>query len=132
MKLMKKITVFAMAFCTMLLVACSLNSKSPSNTVKKYLECLKSGQYEKAIGYFDLEDQSDETELKMLAEKMGKSIQEKGGLKSYELVKDGETISEDGNSASVAVKITFGDETKENTFKLNKVNKEWKIDLLSK
>ena len=127
---MKKISFFVMALCTMALVSCG-GGNSPSGTVKSYLDCLKSGKYEKAIGYFDL-DKSDEAQLKMLVSKMEQSIKEQGGLTSYELVKGGETISEDGNSASVAIRMTMGDETEESTLKLKNIDGEWKIDLLSK
>jgi translation initiation factor 2B subunit (eIF-2B alpha/beta/delta family) len=139
---MKKIVSLVMALCAMAFVSCSSSSeKTPSGTVKNYLNCLKAEQYEKSVDYFVrpgmtgemMEDDEDvpevsEEEWKALIVKMGESMKEQGGLKSYELVKDGETISEDGNSATVETVLIFGNGTNsENSFKLVKVDGEWKI-----
>ena len=125
---MKKIASLLMMLCIVGLAACSSGKKSPSNIVKNYLNSVQSGDHEKAISYFNA-DKSEEAELKALLEKVTEME-----LESYELVAGGETISGDGKTATVEVIMTFAedDEPTENTFKLVKVNGEWKIDIRSK
>lgn len=63
----------------------------------------------------------------LMKEKGGKSMKEKEGIKSYEILS--EEIAEDGNSAVVKVKIVYGNGTEdEQKIKLVKdKDGEWKL-----
>ena len=131
---MKKILSLIMALSVMTLVSCGGGGggKSPSNTAKNYLDALKSGKYEKAIGYFDM-DKLEADQMKALTGKMDESLKAKGGVKSFKLVDGGETISECGKKATVEAVMTYGNgETEEQKLKLKNVNDEWKIDMSAK
>jgi len=130
---MKKIATMIMALGVMALVSCGGGGgNAPSNTVKNYLDALKSGKYEKAISYFDM-DKLEADQMKALTGKMDESLKAKGGVKSFKLVDGGEKISECGNKATVEAVMTYGNgETEEQKLKLKNVNDEWKIDMSAK
>jgi hypothetical protein len=116
----------------MWIASCSPKQTTPAGTVDTYLKCLKAEKFDDAVKCFQM-DSTTAKELKALSAKMEASIENQGGLESYELIKDGETIAEDGLSAEVKAKMVMGNgEEHESDFKLNKVNDEWKIDLKSK
>ncbi|MCL2682777.1 MAG: DUF4878 domain-containing protein [Bacteroidales bacterium] len=126
---MKKIASLVIALCVITFVSCSPREKTPSDTVKNYLECLQSGKYEKAISYYNI-DLGESMEMKMLADKMEESLKEQNGLKSFKLVEGGETISEDGKTATVAVLMTHGNgDVEEEILDLVKVDGEWKLEV---
>ena len=125
---MKKITTILMTLCAVALVSCSGGGKSPSAPVKGYLNALKAGNYEKAMDYCSV-DKSAAEEFAALHEKaMGED-----GIQSFELVKDGETISEDGEKATVKTSVTYeSGRVEEQTFDVAKVDGAWKVDLTSR
>ncbi|MDY3846838.1 MAG: DUF4878 domain-containing protein [Prevotella sp.] len=138
---MKKLFLsMSVAVATLVLWSCGA-SNTPSGVAEKAIECLQNEDYE---GYVDLihfkgEDDKDYDEAKMkegkeqfaalLKEKGKKTMDKKGGIKSYEVVS--EEISEDGNSAKVTMKTVYGDGTEDsNKMKLVKNSKgEWKISM---
>jgi hypothetical protein len=128
---MKKIASLVMAFAVMTLVSCGGGGgNTPTKTVKNYFDDIKAGKYEKAMEYYNV-DESGMAQLKMLAGKHEEAMNEKGGITSTEIIS--ETISEDGETATVEAKVTYGNGTvEENTFKLVKADGEWKLDLSSK
>lgn len=116
-------------------------SNTPRGVAEKAVECLQNEDYD---GYLDLvflkgEDDKDYDEAKMkegkeqlaalLKEKGKKTMDKKGGIKSYEVVS--EEISEDGNSAKVTMKTVYGDGSEDTSkMKLVKNSKgDWKISM---
>jgi len=129
---MKKIVSLVITLSVMILASCSPSGKGPSNTVRDYLKAMQAGKYEKALSYFDM-DQSMASEMQMLTAKMEHTLQEQGGIKSFQLVPDGEKISEDGQTASVKTTITYGNGTEdEQTHRLKLVDGNWKLDMAGK
>ncbi|KAA6350482.1 hypothetical protein EZS27_002089 [termite gut metagenome] len=146
---MKKITYFGL-FVTVLctVFACSSSPKSqpqtepeseaqvlsPGDVAKEYLGYAVAGDFEKLVatvavtGDVTAEDFEKQKEAILIILKEGTvnaSNDEKGGVKSIEIVS--ETVSEDGNSAQVVLKQTFGnDETQEQTYNLLKQEDTWK------
>jgi hypothetical protein len=146
---MKKITYFGLFVAALFTIfACSSSPKSqpqaepeseaqvqtPGDVAKEYLGYVVTGDYEKLavavavpgdVVAEDFEKQKEAffTSLKEVA--VNSPIEAKGGIKSIDVVS--ETVSEDGNSAQVVLKQTFGnDETQEQTYNLVKQEDTWK------
>ena len=133
---MKHVKLFSLLFVGVLVIgmaSCSSKMSSPTKTVETYLKCLKAENFSDAVKCFQTDADASAEDLKALSAKLEAAIKKQGGVKSYELLKDGETIAEDGLSATVKAKMVMGNgEEEESNFKLIKENDEWKIDLKSK
>ena len=88
------------------------SANTPSAVAEEACKCVQNEDYE---GYVDLlllkETKNQESEkqqfVAMLREKGTKTMEKKQGLKSYEVLS--EEISEDGKSATVKMKMVYGD-----------------------
>lgn len=123
-------------FAILAITACSSNS--PKDVAEKAMKCIVNQDYK---GYVDLVYLQDENKSKedvdkakaqlveLLQNKGEKSIKENEGVESFEVTK--EEISEDGNSATVDLNITYKNgKTDDTTVKLCKdKNGKWWIDL---
>lgn len=132
---MKKIITLSFLVVAILsLVACS--PTTPGKALKSYLTDLKNENYESFIEgvYFpeDMDEQRKEKKeaqlLAIIQEKGAKEYERKGGVKSIEILS--ETISEDGKSAIVEFKQTFGNgEEEKKSQKMIKKDNKWFIDM---
>ena len=134
---MKRI-VYLVAAATMILftAGCSGGNagRSPKDIEKAIYNKLQKGNYEKAVEMlFENVESDDDTPaeqkaevMKAFTEKTKQSADAKGGLKSFEILE--EKISEDGKTATVTTKVTYGDGT-EDTQNSTYVNKDgvWKL-----
>ena len=129
---MKKVILgFAVIMLAVVAVSCS-KSSSPKDVVTTYLQAMKSKNYEKAADCFYIEGTKDEVkeakaQLVGLIEKGGKSIEEKGGIKSFKI----NSVEEEDDKAVVKGEITYGngevDDDEE--IETKKVDGKWYIDL---
>ena len=119
-------------------VAFTLWSCGPANTPSAVAEeackCVQNEDYEGYVELMDLKETKNQESEKeqfvaMLREKGTKTMEKKQGLKSYEVLS--EEISEDGKSATVNMKVVYGDGSEDtNKIKLVKNDKgEWKVSL---
>lgn len=129
---MKKVLYFGLFVMALLLtVACS--PSSPSAAAKKYSEYLKSGNYDKfveGIAFKDTEtaETSKVALIAMLEEKASKEFDKKGGIKDIEIIS--EEISEDGKTAKVVLKQTYGNgDSEEGNYDMVKQDGKWKMDM---
>lgn len=132
---MKKIiTLNFLVVAILSLVACS--PTTPGKALKSYLTDLVNENYESFMEgiYFpeDMDEQRKEKEeaqlLAIITEKGSKEYEKKGGVKSIEILS--ETISEDGKSAIVEYKQTFGNgEEEKQSQKMIKKDDKWFIDM---
>ena len=113
--------------CLMMMALMTSCGKGHDNTPKGVaiagVECLADKDYK---GYMDLTDASKEQKEAMtqMLEKVGKEGDEKGGMKSYEVVD--EKVDEEAGTATVTVKIVYGNgEEKNNTMKCVKKDGKW-------
>lgn len=127
--------------CLSLVVLCSIffascSSKSPGDVAKKYMEYVKTGDYEKfADGIMYKEGASKESIeqgkamiVALLKEKAVKELEKKGGIKDIEVVS--ETVAQDGKTADVVLKTTYGNgNTEESDCKMVLQNDVWKMDI---
>lgn len=130
----KNITLNFLVVAILSLVACS--PTTPGKALKSYLTDLVNENYESFMEgiYFpeDMDEQRKEKEeaqlLAIITEKGSKEYEKKGGVKSIEILS--ETISEDGKSAIVEYKQTFGNgEEEKQSQKMIKKDDKWFIDM---
>ena len=130
---MKKFfSLFAVAVA-MFMVSCAGAPATPSDAAVEYYQCVVNGDYEAFANavHFDTTDPEEIAEGKAMItslykEKAAPQIEKKGGVKSIEAV--GETISEDGNTANVQLKVVYGDGSEKNEdIKLVKIEDKWML-----
>lgn len=138
---MKKTLVFlfaAIMVCSFAFYGCgqsgdSSNSSSsaskkdpPSDVMEKALKSLKNKDYKGTFQYTAGIEEASEEDLEQMAALVEMLYEANGGLKDYEILD--EEISEDGQTAKVTVKYTFGNGTeKEDRDKLLLTESGWKI-----
>ena len=131
---MKKLLIsMFVAVVALTLWSCG-SANTPSAVAEKAVKCMQKADYE---GYVDLMDlkKSDGKDVEkeqlaaLLREKGTKTMEKKQGIKSYKV--ESEEISEDGKSATVNMKVVYGDGSEDtNKIKLVKNDKgEWKVSL---
>lgn len=133
---MKKVFYFSLIAMTMFIMAACSSSDGPGDAMKRYSNYLIKGNYEKFVDGIafrqdatpdNLKEQKDAL-VSMLKEKVAKEYEKMGGLKSIEVLS--EEISEDGNTASVKIKQTYGNgETQEGTQEMVKRDGKWLMSI---
>jgi hypothetical protein len=128
---MKKLQILLLALCALVFAACSTKTDSPTGVVKEYLNCIKAGNYDKAVKCFYFKEEVKEAELKALAGKLEAGFTKEGKLLNYEIVSEEVAKDEEGNDVKgrVEVKLFYeNDKEEEKTIKTIKEDGEWKID----
>lgn len=129
---MKKVFYFSLMVMAMFMMAACSSSSSPGDAMKKYSNYLIKGDYEKFVDGIALDDSETADKLKeqkagfvaLLRDKVGKEYEKMGGLKSIEI------LSEDGNTATVKIKQTYGNgETQEGTQSMVKRDGKWLMSI---
>jgi len=129
---MKKVFYFSLMIMTMFVMAACSSSGGPGDAMKKYGNYLIKGNYEKFVDGLAFDQDATPDKLKeqkdglvsMLKEKVSKEYEKMGGLKSIEVLS--EEISEDGNTATVKIKQTYGNgETQEGSQTMVKRDGKW-------
>lgn len=128
---MKKFFSLLAVAVAMFMVSCSSAPATPSDAAVEYYQCVANGDYEAFANaiHYDTTDPEEIAEgkamiISLYKEKAEPEIKSKGGIKSVEAT--GETISEDGNTANVQLKIVYGDGSeKTEDVKMVKVDDKW-------
>lgn len=111
------------------------NSNTPAKVVEKSIEYVQDKNYEAYVDLIQIEEKGSKTVeeqkqqlVALLQGKLDQTLESKQGLASYEILS--EEIAEDGNTAVVKAKITYGDGTTDDQkFKLQKnADGEWKLN----
>lgn len=115
---MKKLLSIFAVVAVLFAVSCGAGAATPTETAVKFYELVANGEYEAAVEHLSFHATSpEEVEqgkamiVSLLSEKSAPMLEKKGGLKSIEPIS--ETISEDGKSAKVELKIIYGNGTEE-------------------
>lgn len=134
---MKKLLGLSCLLAAMLFITSCGSSNTPSGVAKASLQALQKKDYEafaKLLYFKDVEaDKLAEAQkgfASLMQEKLGKEMEKKGGIKSFEIVS--EELNEAGDEAVVKAKIEYenGETKDDNEMKLRKdKNGDWKIDL---
>lgn len=124
-----------MAFAVIMLVAYACgSSNTPTAVAEKATECIMNDDFEgfADLMYFTKSDKVDVKEQKeqfaaLLKEKAAKN-EKREKITSYETIS--EEIAEDGQTAVVKMKRTYGDKEKTEEMKMRKdEDGNWKVDL---
>lgn len=122
---MKKVLAILAVAAAILCVSCKGGEKkaaTPEDTAKTALEALKKNDYKAFVNTYNLSDDDKQMLVSVIEEKMKEQMDEKGGIKSYEV---GEAQI-DGENAVVNSKITYADGSEEDmTFNLVNVDGKW-------
>lgn len=97
-----------MAAIAVLMMSCG-SSETPGSVAKKFYQEIADGNCEKFMKETTEPTEEELAMVSAICEKMKASLDEKGGLKSVDVVS--ETIAEDGKTANVVLNLTFGDGT---------------------
>ena len=102
--------------------------RSPRTLTKSFYKAIANGDYNKALAYTTLDENIDLELYHAIMDKVGKSIEAKGGVKKIEIAE--EQIAEDGASAVVITTISYADgsEDKEYCDVILKEDK-WVVDV---
>ena len=103
---MKRALYITLAVSLLLIISCAANT-SPHRLVKQFYKAIDKGDYNRALSYTNLIDEVDAELYYAIMEKVSKSIEIKGGVKSIEIVD--EQINDEGTHAIIATIITYGD-----------------------
>lgn len=132
---MKKL-VFLFALVTALFAVSCGGPATPSDAAAEIYAMVMAGDFDKVADcfYFDESKPEEAAEAKamltsLFTEKAKPQIEAKGGIKSVEPLE--EVIAEDGKSATVRMKITYGDGSeKDEKIKMILTEAgEWKADM---
>lgn len=125
---MKKIlmTLFVAA-ATIAFVGCK-SGNGPSKAVDAFMTCMQNGQFSEAVDMIDGAEDVTAEEREFVVGLMESIGDELKGM-TYEILE--ETIAEDGNSATVKVKMVSS-EGEEDTNDINVVKGEkgWRVSLI--
>jgi ribonucleotide monophosphatase NagD (HAD superfamily) len=101
----------------------SSHENSPKGLAEAAVECLADKDYKGYMNLTNATDQQKEAMASML-EKVGQQAEQKGGMKSHEIVD--EEIDEEKGTATVTVKILYENgEEEENKMKMVQKDGEW-------
>lgn len=102
-------------------------SDSPKDVVEQVSNLLVKGDLEKSLNFYD--GVADEESKAFLLGLMQMGMEATQGLKAFEILE--ENIAEDGTTAKVKVKYTYGDDTEKNTTEnLVKTDSGWKLKVM--
>ena len=122
---MKKVLVMFVACLVMaVMTSCgSSHENSPKGLAEAAVKCLADKDYKGYMNLTNATDQQKEAMASML-EKVGQQAEQKGGMKSHEIVD--EEIDEEKGTATVTVKILYENgEEEENKMKMVQKDGEW-------
>ena len=108
MKQALQITFIALA-SLFLATACSVTS-SPRSTAKHFYKAIEKGDFDQALSYTTLEAEADAEIYHAIMQKVNSSIQEKGGIKKIEILREeGDAEAEELEELTVVTLISFND-----------------------
>ena len=130
---MKKFFSLLAVAVAMFMVSCAGAPATPSDAAVEYYQCVVNGDYEAFANaiHYDTTDPEEIAEgkamiISLYKEKAAPQMEQKGGVKSVEATS--ETISEDGNTANVQLKVVYGDGSEKNEdVKMVKVEDKWML-----
>ena len=126
--------IFSLLVMTLCFWSCGSNN-TPTKVVEKSIEYVQDKNYEAYVELIQIEEKGGKTVeeqkkqlVALLQGKLDMTLESKQGLASCEILS--EEIAEDGNTAVVKTKITYGDgSTDDQKFKLLKnEDGEWKLN----
>ena len=129
MKQVLQITFIALA-SLFLATACSVTS-SPRSTAKHFYKAIEKGDFDQALSYTTLEADADAEIYHAIMQKVNSSIQEKGGIKKIEILREeGDAEAEELEELTVVTLISFNDGSSQEEYcDLVQRDGKWAVDV---
>ena len=127
---MKRMMYGLLALVAIIVMACSSNT--PGGAALKYYNDVKNGNYEAYVEGIAFKEEitaeDKEQFVTLMKEKADKEYKKKEGISKVEMLS--EEIAEDGQTATVTMKITYGNsETEESDVAMVLKDGAWKMDM---
>lgn len=127
---MKRMMYGLLAFVAIIVMACSSNT--PGGAALKYYNDVKNGNYEAYVDGIAFKEEitaeDKEQFVTLMKEKADKEYKKKEGISKVEMLS--EEVAEDGQTATVTMKITYGNgETEESDVAMVLKDGAWKMDM---
>ena len=111
------------------MVSCGGGKSTPARATLAFTDNVENGNIDAAISMLQGVKEATPEEIDKLRaglSESSKEMKENGGIKDKEILK--ETLSEDGTTATVQMRVTYGDgSTDDSDTKLVKTDDGWKI-----
>lgn len=104
-------TILALSLAACLLAGCGKRAETPSDLAVKAVKMLKVNDLDGYLSTFDIEEEDKADFFALYDDTVIKSIADKGGITAYEV--KNETLSADGQTASVEMEVSYADGTVE-------------------
>ena len=129
MKQALQITFIALA-SLFLATACSVTS-SPRSTAKHFYKAIEKDDFDQALSYTTLEADADAEIYHAIMQKVNTSIQEKGGIKKIEILREeGDLEAEELEELTVVTLISFNDGSSQEEYcDLVQRDGKWAVDV---
>ncbi len=127
---MKRMMYGLLALVAIIVMACSSNT--PGGAALKYYNDVKNGNYEAYVEGIAFKEEitaeDKEQFVTLMKEKADKEYKKKEGISKVEMLS--EEMAEDGQTATVTMKITYGNgETEESDVAMVLKDGVWKMDM---
>lgn len=127
---MKRMMYGLLALVAIIVMACSSNT--PGGAALKYYNDVKNGNYEAYVDGIAFKEEitaeDKEQFVTLMKEKADKEYKKKEGISKVEMLS--EEVAEDGQTATVTMKITYGNgETEESDVAMVLKDGAWKMDM---
>jgi len=131
----KKLSVIGLLVIMMaigsMMISCGGGKSTPSKAALAFTENIEKGNYDAAFNMLQGADEAtaeEEEKIKAFLSESHKEMKNKGGISNKEVLS--ETLSDDGTTANVEMKVTYGDgTTDESDTKLVNTDDGWKISM---
>jgi hypothetical protein len=124
---MKRVFYHILVVVAVALVGCGVG-RTPRSAAKYFYQSIAAGEYCEALTMTTLSEDADPEIYYAIMEKVSRSIAQKGGVESIEIVE--ERMADDEQSAVVRTLITYANgEQQEELCDLVRVDESWRVDV---
>lgn len=124
---MKSVFYHILVVVAVALVGCGVG-RTPRSAAKCFYQSIAAGEYSEALTMTTLAEDADPEIYYAIMEKVSRSIAQKGGVESIEIME--ERMAEDEQSAVVRTLITYANaEQQEELCDVVKVDESWRVDV---
>ena len=124
---MKRVFYHILVVMAVALVGCGAG-RTPRSAAKYFYQSIAAGEYSEALTMPILSEDADPEIYYAIMEKVSRSIAQKGGVESIEIVE--ERMADDEQSAVVRTLITYvNGEQQQELCDLVRVDERWRVDV---
>lgn len=124
---MKRVFYHILVVVSVALVGCGVG-RTPRSAAKYFYQSIAAGEYSEALTMTTLSEDADPEIYYAIMEKVSRSIAQKGGVESIEIVE--ERMADDEQTAVVRTLITYANgEQQQELCDLVRVDERWRVDV---